>query len=329
MSSPHDLSAITFFISSTYEDLNSYRSSVIDKIKTASGTIFAQEFFGSRGQEPLQTCLEEVKKSNVFLLILAHRYGSVDKKTGKSFTRLEYEHAVKLKKVILAYIVDDDYPWLPKQFSMQDDYKKLVEFKNQLRKDLTIDDFTTQEDLSAKVMQDLIRELPKHGFKIGSPDSIKEDMGVPELLHRFQSMPHLYSGREFVIQARLGQFEAASDTSCEAFELRRGASISRPLVLEDPSLKAAFNHDLSKVFASDDEAVLFSNIPEDKLVKLKMKTKYGRYGSPVVWEEVVDMSPPLLLSAGVFPMNQKRIVQHKSTETAYKKGLIFLSIKPG
>ena len=57
MSSEKPLSAINFFVCSTFLDLKAYRDAVIKNLQSHAGVINAQEFFGARDQKPLATCL--------------------------------------------------------------------------------------------------------------------------------------------------------------------------------------------------------------------------------------------------------------------------------
>ena len=84
-----------------------HRNAVIGKIQSKAGIINAQEFFGARDSQPLDTCLSEVERSQVFLLFLSPRNGSIDQESGKSFVEREYEKACELGILKLAYIMDE------------------------------------------------------------------------------------------------------------------------------------------------------------------------------------------------------------------------------
>jgi hypothetical protein len=56
---------------------------------------------------PLETCLAEVEQSDIYIGIISFRLGSIKTNTGKSFTQLEYEKALDLKKDILIYLRDE------------------------------------------------------------------------------------------------------------------------------------------------------------------------------------------------------------------------------
>jgi formylglycine-generating enzyme required for sulfatase activity len=106
------------FISSTSDDLKEYREQAA---KAAVATGFSprmMEYFPASGHAPtLPACLEKVAEAEVVVVIVAHRYGWVpdgpDNPDAKSITWLECDHARKLGKEVLAFLVDPDYSWPP------------------------------------------------------------------------------------------------------------------------------------------------------------------------------------------------------------------------
>ena len=78
----------TVFISSTYEDLKQHRAKLWDTISQYDVDIRGMEQFGARKSTPLETCLAEVEQLNIYIGIVALRLGSIDEKSGKSFTQL-------------------------------------------------------------------------------------------------------------------------------------------------------------------------------------------------------------------------------------------------
>ena len=98
------------FISSTYVDCIEYRNAaieVVESLKDNDIRLIGMELFGSRTETTLDVCLTEVRKADIYILIIAHRYGTVDQKTRKSYTQLEYEEVIKKSIPILVYILDD------------------------------------------------------------------------------------------------------------------------------------------------------------------------------------------------------------------------------
>jgi hypothetical protein len=50
-----------------------------------------------------------IDESDVYLLILGGRYGSVDPKTGKSYIEMEYEYALEKRKPLFAIVIEGNY----------------------------------------------------------------------------------------------------------------------------------------------------------------------------------------------------------------------------
>ena len=98
----------TIFISSTYKDLVKERKAVWELLKRYDVNIVGMEEFGARKDSPLTTCLKEVEQSNIYIGIIANRWGSIEEESGKSYTQLEYEKAIEKDKEILI----SDYPFM-------------------------------------------------------------------------------------------------------------------------------------------------------------------------------------------------------------------------
>jgi hypothetical protein len=63
------------FISSTYGDLVPFRKKIWEDLNHLPIEILGMEKFGARKSAPLVTCLEEVTKSDIFICIIAFRFG--------------------------------------------------------------------------------------------------------------------------------------------------------------------------------------------------------------------------------------------------------------
>ena len=180
------------FISSTYIDCIEYRKAVIDTIESLSKhnlKLIGMELFGSRKETTLEVCMNEVKKADIYILIVAHRYGSIDGETNKSYTQLEYEEALKLNIPILIYFLDESVPVLPKFIDRDSNYKKLEDFKSTLSKNHTYSNFFNENDLRHKVLYDLCREL-NYDYKL--------DMNIN--LDDIDLTPDIYNYREYEIE---------------------------------------------------------------------------------------------------------------------------------
>jgi hypothetical protein len=156
------------FISSTYGDLIPYRKKIWEDLSHLSITILGMEKFGARKSAPLDTCLEEVAKSDIFIGIISFRFGSVDKLSKKSFTQLEYEKAFSLDKEIMIYLMDDNALVYANNVDKGTKALKLENFKKLLKDRHTIDTFKEPDELAKKIndrLNVLIRKLSRKSIR--------------------------------------------------------------------------------------------------------------------------------------------------------------------
>ncbi len=96
------------FVSSTYTDLIEERQSAVEAILSSGNIPAGMELF-SAGDESQMTVIERwIDESDVYLLILGGRYGSIDSRTGKSYTHLEYEYALSIGKPLFAVVITEN-----------------------------------------------------------------------------------------------------------------------------------------------------------------------------------------------------------------------------
>ena len=279
MSREKPLSNINFFVCSTFLDLQKYRDTVIKTIRGHAGVINAQEFFGARNQKPLATCLEEVDKSDVFILFLGPRYGSIDPASNRSFVECEYERAKERGIPKLAYLMDTSHAFPIEYVSTGDDAERLRQFKGVLQHDLTVDYFTTPDDLANKVYSDLVRELPKHGFNLGEEHPGEKEASTALILQQFLALPKLFSRRTVTMRVKLGSYSRAGADYCKAFSYRYGATVAREFKPSDKKLVGIIDHQLTEIFAEDEDALALIAAPGDVEMDVTVKTVEGEYST--------------------------------------------------
>ncbi|MBI4672535.1 MAG: DUF4062 domain-containing protein, partial [Chloroflexi bacterium] len=147
------------FVSSTYIDLVEYRKAVERALNLLEQQFVGMEYFGSLSEEPKVAALDKVKACDAFVGIYAHRYGVVPDGDTKSITEQEFDRAQKSGKPIFCYRVKPDQPWNPKMIEGGDAQTKLDAFLARIDKQYVRQEFTTPEDLLAKVSADLARHL--------------------------------------------------------------------------------------------------------------------------------------------------------------------------
>ena len=106
------------YISSTYSDLKEYRQQVIDffgkKTIKENFDLLSMEGYVADNMQPSLECVEDVKNCNIYILIIANRYGFIPPQNNPdeiSITEIEYNTALQdPQKTILAFFADETDP---------------------------------------------------------------------------------------------------------------------------------------------------------------------------------------------------------------------------
>lgn len=141
---------VKVFISSTWQDLRTERKMVEQALDRMKDTIFiGMEHFGSRPNSPRNVSLEEVQKSNLYIGIFAHRYGS-------GITEAEYRKAISLGLPVLIYFKEEEPPISNELLESDDDKRTILEkLKIELLNKHTVTKFQSAEELARHVVTDL------------------------------------------------------------------------------------------------------------------------------------------------------------------------------
>jgi hypothetical protein len=97
------------FVSSTYNDLREERQTAVEAILTAGHIPAGMELFAAGDESQMNVIRRWIDESDVYLLILGGRYGSVEPKTQKSYIHLEYDYAVAQGKPLFAVVIEEQY----------------------------------------------------------------------------------------------------------------------------------------------------------------------------------------------------------------------------
>jgi len=95
-------------VSSTFTDLKAERQAAVEAILTAGHIPAGMELFAAGDESQMEVIRRWISESDVFLLILGGRYGSLEPTAGKSYVHLEYDHAVDQRKPFFAVVIEDD-----------------------------------------------------------------------------------------------------------------------------------------------------------------------------------------------------------------------------
>ncbi|WP_338887331.1 DUF4062 domain-containing protein [Aeromonas rivipollensis] len=95
------------FISSTYHDLQEERQAAVSSILKAGHIPAGMELFTAGDRSQMVTIKEWIDESDVYMLILGGRYGSIERTSGISYTELEYDYAQEQGKPAFAVVITE------------------------------------------------------------------------------------------------------------------------------------------------------------------------------------------------------------------------------
>src|SRR6266487_3423596 len=121
------------FVSSSFEDLREHRAAAIRVLRQLGHEVLAMEDMIAGTAAPLAKVLEMVDRSEAYVGIFAWRYGYIPAQTADppapvavkipvvegavdgqtSITHYEYLRAVQRKLPVMAFLLDEHYPWPP------------------------------------------------------------------------------------------------------------------------------------------------------------------------------------------------------------------------
>lgn len=150
------------FVSSTKEDLIPYREAVETVLTGMEHIPLGMEYFVSSPDSPIDVCLATVRRSQLYIVIVGMRYGSIEEGSGKSFTELEYDEAVKNKIPVLAFIIDEEQcAILPKFVDVGEKAEKLKQFKAKLNSSYLVSRFASIDNLKQLVEKSVQQAIDK------------------------------------------------------------------------------------------------------------------------------------------------------------------------
>ena len=159
---------LVVYVSSTYQDLAEHRSALKLALEKAGYDVVGMETYAACDERPLQKCLADVAAADVYVLLVAHRYGyrpKQDNPEQKSITRLEYEQALATERPALVFTVDRDHPWSPKWIDRGEDADAVAAFRSAVEERHVVDRFTDPDQLAKLVLA----ALAKLGAKRARP----------------------------------------------------------------------------------------------------------------------------------------------------------------
>ena len=141
------------FVSSTVRDLAQYRDIIRLALQTSGHSFLGMEHFAAQSFPPLDVCLSELDTADVYVGVIGDNYGSCPPGQKKSYTELEYLHAVERNLDCLIFIIRDDA--LVEVGSHDHDphrHALLTQFRDALMRDHTVNRFSNPHEAAWEVL---------------------------------------------------------------------------------------------------------------------------------------------------------------------------------
>ena len=191
-------SRLTVYLSSTYRDLQQHRTEVAKALRKAGYEPVGMEDYIAQGRRPLAQCLEDVRNCDVYVGIIALRYGKIPSQAGlagvpllagaspgaTSFTEYEYRQARAAGKQVLMFLLDDKANWPATETDAYNEEnnagRQIKHFRAIIADEHMTLSFTSPDHLATLVIASITRSLPP---PIGRPLVGRDNLPPPPYLH--------------------------------------------------------------------------------------------------------------------------------------------------
>lgn len=146
------------FISSTYTDLREERRKVLDILLMADCIPAGMEAFVATDDEQFEVIKRVIDLCDYYILIIGKRYGSINQKTEKSYTEMEYQYAKQKEIPVLVFVLDDSVELLPGKMEKEPEkIKKLTSFKNDAMENRLASIWKSTDELTGQIAIAIMR----------------------------------------------------------------------------------------------------------------------------------------------------------------------------
>jgi hypothetical protein len=168
-------------LSSTSLDLPKYRAAARDACLAAGTFPLMMEHLPASDADAVRVSLRMVDEADIYVGILAHRYGYVPEGAKRSITQMEYERAAERGIPRLMFLIHKDVPVLVEDVETGPGAEKLKAFKDRVCRDRVVRFFRSEDDLRAGLIQAL-RDLPAaRPAAEAAPEASGSDLNVSSL----------------------------------------------------------------------------------------------------------------------------------------------------
>lgn len=146
---------LQIFISSTYLDLIEERQAAVEAILKAGHIPAGMELFTASNKSQWDIITRWIDESDIYMLILGGRYGSIENESQKSYTHLEYEYAQSQGKPLFAVVIEDSALDSRKSRDIEkDNPERLNEFRKKVLSYMS-SFFTDKKDIKLAVHENM------------------------------------------------------------------------------------------------------------------------------------------------------------------------------
>lgn len=171
------------FVSSTYEDLKEERASVISNLLKNGFIPTGMEYFTATSKTQWDVIEEIIPQCDYYIVIVAGKYGSIEPKTGISYTEKEYDLAINSGVPAIGFLYKDikKLP-LEKVEENEEVRERLNVFREKVKNNLC--DFWTNKDNLANVVTSSLNAEVKKTPRIGwvRADKINEHGNTDDVI---------------------------------------------------------------------------------------------------------------------------------------------------
>ncbi|WP_442775379.1 DUF4062 domain-containing protein [Sphaerotilus montanus] len=182
----------TVYVSSTYEDLKDHRAALRTALEKAQYDVECMEKYAAFHAPPVDKCLADVAACDVYVLLIAHRYGYVPQDGNplrQSITELEYEQALDYGKPCLVFCVQDKHPWSPEWMDFDEPARgRLKALRARVTAAHGAGFFTTPEDLASQV-QSALQARQRAAAPPPAPDARRIPFELPPAANTYFGRP--------------------------------------------------------------------------------------------------------------------------------------------
>lgn len=156
------------FVSSTYEDLKEERFAVMNALIEKNCIPVGMEYFPASNLEQFEYIMKLIDEVDYYVLIVAGKYGSIEKNSNKSYTQLEYEYANSKNVPIASFVIQNtDVLASAKVEKTTKRRKQLERFKQLVMANKMCKTWSNKDELARHVqnsVDELVESSPREGW---------------------------------------------------------------------------------------------------------------------------------------------------------------------